>query len=65
MFNGGTLSMNPALLELITDPTIIAANANVWVPPTVPVLGTLSGPTTDPIFSNWGGYLPFRGRTTG
>lgn len=51
MFNGGTLSMDPRLLELITDTTIIQANPGVWQAPMAPVLGTLSGST----FSNWGG----------
>ena len=51
MFNGGTLSMDPRLLELITDPTIIQANPGVWQAPLAPVLGTLAGST----FNNWGG----------
>ncbi len=51
MFNGGTLSMDPRLLELITDSTIIQANPGVWLAPMTPVLGTLSSST----FSNWGG----------
>jgi len=50
MFSGGTLSMDPALLEQITDQTVIAANG-LWPTPKAPVLGTLSGST----FTNWGG----------
>jgi hypothetical protein len=51
MFNGGTLSMDPRLLEQITDLTIIQANPGVWLAPMAPVLGTVSAST----FSNWGG----------
>lgn len=51
MFNGGTLSMDPRLLELITDLSIIQANPGVWLAPMAPVLGTLASST----FSNWGG----------
>jgi len=51
MFNGGTLSMDPRLLEQITDLTIIQANPGVWLAPMAPVLGTLSAST----FGNWGG----------
>jgi hypothetical protein len=50
-FNGGTLSMDPSLLELITDQSIIGANPGTWLLPAAPVLGTLAGST----FSNWGG----------
>jgi hypothetical protein len=50
MFNGGTLSMDPSLLAQITDMTVIAGNPGVWIPPTVPVLGTLSGGA----FTGWG-----------
>jgi hypothetical protein len=48
-FQGGTLSMDPALLAQIVDPTIIAANPGVWFTPNAPVLGTLSGTT----FTTW------------
>lgn len=51
MFNGNTLSMDPRLLELITDQTIIQNNPVVWQAPVAPVLGTLS----NTVFSNWGG----------
>ena len=51
MFNGNTLSMDPRLLELITDLSIIQANPTVWQAPLAPVLGTLSSS----VFSNWGG----------
>lgn len=51
MFNGNSLSMDPRLLELITDLTIIQNNPVVWQAPVAPVLGTLS----NTVFSNWGG----------
>jgi hypothetical protein len=58
LFNGGTVSMDPALLELVTDSAIIGAvsNASTWPTPKAPVLGTLSGTT----FTNWttGGSTP-------
>lgn len=50
-FNGGTLSMDPWLLQLVTDASIIAANPGTWLTPDAPALGTLS----DSIFTNWGG----------
>lgn len=50
-FLGGAISLDPALLEQITDKTIIAANPDVWLTPAAPVLGTVSGAT----FVNWGG----------
>lgn len=64
LFNGGTVSMDPALLELVTDSAIISApsnsgiwpNSGPWPTPNAPVLGTLSGTT----FTNWttGGATP-------
>jgi hypothetical protein len=53
MFSGGTLSMDPALLGQITDPTVIAANG-LWPQPEAPVLGTLGGVDGN-TFANWGG----------
>jgi hypothetical protein len=49
MFNGNTLSMDPRLLEQITDLTVIQANSSVWLTPVAPVLGTVSNST----FKNW------------
>jgi hypothetical protein len=50
-FSGGTLSMDPSLLQLITDQSVITSNLPTWPQPDAPVLGTLAGST----FSNWGG----------
>lgn len=52
-FNGGTLSMDPGLMTLITDWSVISngSNAATWPQPLAPVLGTLSGGD----FTNWGG----------
>ncbi|WP_422000097.1 hypothetical protein [Reyranella sp.] len=52
-FNGGTLSMDPNLMTLITDASVItnSTNSATWPKPLAPVLGTLSGDT----FTNWGG----------
>lgn len=62
-FNGGTLSMDPSLLSLITDWSIISAgsNAATWPAPLTPVLGTLDGTT----FSNWGGSTNLNTPNTG
>lgn len=56
MFNGGTLSMDPSLLAQITDMTVISNNQSIWIPPSVPVLGTLSAGA----FTGWGA-LPGQG----
>lgn len=52
LFNGGTVSMDPALMSQITDSTIIAGNSTTFfLPPSAPVLGYQpSG-----VFVNWGG----------
>lgn len=53
MFNGGTLSMDPRLLEQITDQAVInaASNSALWPQPVAPVLGTGSASS----FALWGG----------
>jgi hypothetical protein len=62
-FNGGTLSMDPSLLSLITDWSVISAASNsaTWPAPLAPVLGTLDGET----FSNWGGSTNLNTPNTG
>jgi hypothetical protein len=62
-FNGGTLSMDPLLLSLITDWSVISAGSNsaTWPAPLTPVLGTLDGTT----FSNWGGSTNLNTPNTG
>lgn len=62
-FNGGTLSMDPAMLSLITDWSIISAGSNsaTWPAPLTPVLGTFDGTT----FSNWGGSTNLNTPNTG
>lgn len=62
-FNGGTLSMDPSLLSLITNFSIISAASNsaTWPAPLTPVLGTLDGTT----FSNWGGSTNLNTPNTG
>ena len=52
-FNGGTLSMDPTMMKLIMDMSIIGAGSNsaTWPKAVAPALGTLDGTT----FSNWGG----------
>ena len=58
-FNGGTLSMDPALLALITDPSVIsnASNSGTW-PTTASIVAPVLGTVSDTTFTNWTGSTP-------
>ena len=57
-FNGGTLSMDPSMMTLIMDMSVISAPSNsaIWPTPIAPALGWID-PRTNAAFTNWGGSL--------
>ncbi len=60
LFNGGTVSLDPALLSYIGDAAVQAANPGLWPTPNAPVLGLVTGSVPDATFTNWttGGTTP-------
>jgi len=63
LFNGGTVSLDPALLAYIGDAAIQDVNSGanqLWPTPNAPVLGLVTGSGPDATFTNWttGGTTP-------